>query len=46
MTGIKLTHPAAKNAIEVRDDQAEMYKSQGWVEVASAKPVDEKPTTK
>lgn len=43
---MKLAHPAANRPIEVRKDQVEMYKSQGWVEVASPKPVDEKQTTK
>ena len=30
---MKLKHPESKQTIEVSPDYAEMYKSQGWVEV-------------
>ena len=39
----KLKHPEAKGTIEARADQVDMYESQGWVEVASPKPAEDKP---
>ena len=33
---MQMTHPEAAEPVEVRDDYAAMYASQGWVEVAPA----------
>jgi hypothetical protein len=42
---VKLTHPGAKKPIEVREDQVEMYESQGWVQAkAEDKPAEDKPS--
>lgn len=45
---MKLTHPNSKQAIEVADEHAETYLSQGWVEAtkAAASKKADAPTTK
>ena len=44
---VKMKHPAGKGTAEVRKDQVEMYREQGWVEVKSPpKPAAEKPADK
>ena len=44
---MKMKHPQGKGTVEVRADQVEMYREQGWVEVKAApKPSDDKPAEK
>ena len=40
-----MTHPDSEQEIEVRADQVQTYRSQGWV-VASRKPAKPAPETK
>lgn len=37
MASVKLTHPDSKATIEVAEDQADIYLSQGWVEKTPSK---------
>ena len=39
---MKLKHPESKQTIEVRDEHAEPFLSQGWVQVAAKSAKDEK----
>jgi len=36
----KLTHPDSGQTIEVADEQADLYRGQGWLDPAAAKKAD------